>query len=109
MHFKRNKEMIHFSGRRHTKLGICSMIIGIISILGLLAASILSGLNHGKGGIVLGFTGIGLFALSLCGFILSYKAFKKKDIFYRFPIIGAVLNGIMTIVLLIVYILGIGG
>ncbi len=109
MHFKRNKEMIHFSGRRHTKLGICSMIIGILSILGLLAASILSGINHGQGGIVLGVVGLGLFALSVFGFVLSYQAFKKKDIFYRFPIIGAVLNGFMTIILFVIYILGIGG
>lgn len=109
MRIKRNKEMIHFSGRRHTKLGICSMIIGIISILGLLVASIASGLARGQGGFVFGVAGLGLFALSVFGFVLSYKAFKKKDIFYRFPIIGAVLNGFMTIFLLIIYILGIGG
>ena len=109
MRIKRKKEMIHFSGRRHTKLGICSMVIGIFSILGLLAASILSGIYHGQGGIILGAAGIGLFALSVFGFVLSYKSFKKKDIFYRFPIVGAVLNGFMTILLLVIYILGIGG
>lgn len=109
MHIKRKKEMIHFSGRRHTKLGICSMVIGIMSILGLLAASILSGIYHGQGGIILGVAGIGLFALSVFGFVLSYKSFKKKDIFYRFPIVGAVLNGFMTILLLVIYMLGIGG
>jgi hypothetical protein len=85
------------------------MVIGIFSILGLLAASILSGIYHGQGGIILGVAGIGLFALSVFGFVLSYKSFKKKDIFYRFPIVGAVLNGFMTILLLVIYILGIGG
>lgn len=109
MRVKRDKEMIHFSGRRHTKLGICSMIIGILSILGLITASILSGIYRGQGGMVYGFIGIGLFFLSVLGFALSYKAFQKKDIFYRFPIIGAVLNGGMTILLLVIYILGIGG
>jgi hypothetical protein len=85
------------------------MVIGILSILGLIAASILSGIYHGQGGIVLGVVGLGLFALSIFGFVLSYKSLKKKDIFYRFPIIGAVLNGFMTILLLVIYILGIGG
>ncbi len=106
MRIKRNKEMIHFSGRRHTKLGICSMIIGIVSVLGLLTVSIVSGLSHGKGNLAVGVVGLCLFALSIFGFVLSYKAFKKKDIFYRFPIIGAILNGFMTILLLVIYIIG---
>lgn len=109
MRIKRNKDMIRFSGRRHTKLGIGSMVIGIVVILGFLAVSIISGLARGQGGIVLGVIGIGLFALAVFGFVLSYKSFKKKDIFYRFPIVGAVLNGFMTILLLIIYILGFGG
>ncbi|MGF7143612.1 hypothetical protein HNQ56_002039 [Anaerotaenia torta] len=107
MHIKRNKDMIHFSGRRHTKLGIGSAVIGIFVVFGFLAVSIISGLARGQGGMVLGVAGIGLFALAVTGFILSYRAFRKKDIFYRFPMIGAVLNGFMTILLLIIYIIGI--
>ncbi len=107
MHIKRNKDMIHFSGRRHTKLGIGSAVIGIFVVFGFLAVSIISGLARGQGGMVLGVAGIGLFVLAVTGFILSYRAFRKKDIFYRFPMIGAVLNGFMTILLLIIYIIGI--
>ncbi len=109
MHHKKSKEMIHFSGRRHTKTGIFSMIIGIAAVAGFLALSIISGMNGGRGGFVLGLVGLLLFGLSVFGFILSYKAFKKKDIFYRFPIAGAILNGLMTIIFMIVYILGFGG
>jgi hypothetical protein len=109
MRHKKNKEMIHFSGRRHTKTGIFSMIIGIATVTGFLALSIISGMNGGQGGFVLGILGLLLFGLSVFGFILSYRAFKKKDIFYRFPIVGAILNGLMTIVFMIVYILGFGG
>ena len=109
MHLKKNKEMIHFSGRRHTKTGILSMIIGIATVAGFLALSFVSGMNGGRGGFALGVIGLLLFGLSVFGFILSYKAFKKKDIFYRFPIAGAILNGFMTIIYMIVYILGFGG
>jgi hypothetical protein len=109
MRLKKNKEMIHFSGRRHTKTGILSMVIGIVAVAGFLALSIVSGVNGGQGGIVLGIIGLLLFGLSVFGFVLSYKAFKKKDIFYRFPIAGAILNGFMTIIYMIVYILGFGG
>lgn len=107
MIFKRNKEMIHFSGRRHTKTGILSTIIGILDVLGFLALSIISGLNKGNGGYILGLIGFFIFFVSIFGFVLAYKAFKKKDIFYHFPIIGAVLNGLMTILLLVIYILGV--
>lgn len=105
--FKRNKEMIHFSGRRHTKMGILSAVIGIIAVLGFATLSLVSGIARGEGGIILGILGLLLFVLTIVGFALSYQSFKKKDIFYRFPMIGALLNGFMVIVLLILYIIGI--
>ncbi len=107
MLFRRNKEMIHFSGRRHSKMGICSAAIGLIVVIGFLVISIISGYQRGEGGFVLGVMGILLFCLAIFGFVLSYRTFKKKDIFYRFPVIGVVLNGLMSILLLILYLLGI--
>lgn len=104
--FHKNKDMIHFSGRKHTRLGIIAALIGVAVILGFLTISLLSGMMKGKGGLLLGVIGIGLFGLAVFGFVLSYKAFKQKDIFYRFPIIGTILNGLMTIILLTIYILG---
>lgn len=107
MLFKRNKGSIHFSGRRHTKTGIIATILGVVVVAGFSAISLASGLNKGNGGFVLGLIGILLFAISVTGFVLAYKAFKKKDIFYSFPIIGVVLNGLMMVILLIIYIMGI--
>lgn len=107
MFLKHKKDMIHFSGRKHTKMGIFSAIIGAAVVLGFLAISIISGLSNGKGGELLGVIGILLFCLAVFGFVLSYKACNKKDIFYRFPVIGVILNGLMTILLLVLYILGI--
>ena len=107
MLFKRNKEMIHFSGRRHTKTGIASAILGILDVIGFLVICLVSGLAGGKGGFVLGILGLLLFCLAVTGFVLSYKAFKKKDIFYRFPVIGMIFNGFMTVFLLIIYLLGV--
>ena len=107
--WKKNREMIRFSGRRHTKLGVMSAVIGIINVIGFLTISILSGTSHGNGGIYLGIIGLLLFGFAIFGFCLSYKAFQQKDIFYRFPMIGCGLNGIMIIIFFILYILGFGG
>lgn len=107
MLFKRNKGTIHFSGRRHTKTGIIATLIGIMVVIGFSCISLISGLNKGNGGFILGLIGFFLFFCAVAGFILAYKAFKKKDIFYRFPIIGITVNGIMIIILLIIYLMGI--
>lgn len=106
MLIKRNKDMIRFAGRRHTRLGVISAVIGIAVVLGFFIISVLSGVAHGNGGQILGVVGLILFALAVFGFVLSYKAFKQKDIFYRFPLIGIVLNGIMTTLFFILYVLG---
>lgn len=104
----RKREMIHFSGRSHSKIGILSTIIGITVVIGFLAISIISGVMHGDGGLLFGLIGLLLFGLAIFGFVLSYKSVKERDIFYRFPIIGLVINGFMTILLLIIYIVGFG-
>lgn len=103
--FKR-KETIQFSGRQHTRSGILSAVVGIFVVLGFITISIISGIHGGEGGILIGIAGILLFALSLFGFILSYKSLKERDIYYRFPMTGMIANGIMLIVLMILYMLG---
>lgn len=107
MLLKRKKEMIHFSGRRQTKLGITSAVIGILVVLGFLAICLMSGFAGGKGGLMIGIIGFLLLALAITGFVMSYLSFKKKDIFYTFPIIGIVLNGFMTVFLFIIYLMGV--
>jgi len=88
-------------------MGITATIIGIAVIAGFLTISMISGLNKGDGSIILGLIGLLLFFVAVLGFVLAYKAFKKKDIYYRFPIIGVVLNGLMIIVLFVIYLMGI--
>ncbi len=102
----KDKESLRFSGRRHTKLGIGSAVMGILALVGFVVVSIISASYKGDGNMALGIGGISIFALAILGFVTSFKAFKERDIFYRFPIIGAILNGLMIIVLFVLYILG---
>jgi hypothetical protein len=81
-------------------------VIGLIVILGFIALSIASGINGGEGGLGIGIAGILLFFLGLFGFILSYKELKQRDIYYRFPMMGIISNGLMLVLLMIIYILG---
>lgn len=83
-----------------------SAVIGILVVFGFIAVSIVSSIYGGEGGLIIGIIGILLFVLALVGFILSYKALKQRDIFHRFPMIGTISNGIMIIILITMYILG---
>jgi hypothetical protein len=75
-------------------------------VIGFIALSIVSGINGGEAGLLIGIGGILLFFLSIFGFVLSYKELKQRDIYYRFPMMGIFTNGIMLIVLMIIYIMG---
>lgn len=103
----KKKESIQFSGRNHTLVGVLSGIIGLLVIMGFIALAIISGLYGGKGGLVIGIMGILLFALAVIGFVLSYKGLKQRDVFLRFPMIGIISNGIMLLLLVIMYVMGI--
>ncbi|HHX13087.1 MAG TPA: hypothetical protein GX731_09705 [Clostridiales bacterium] len=77
-------------------------------VLGFITISIISSTDKGEGSLIIGIIGVLILPIAILGFVISYKAFKEKDIFYSLPIIGNLLNGIMIVVLLILYILGIG-
>jgi hypothetical protein len=101
-----NKKMIHFSGRTDSKLGMISTGIGVLDLIGFITAGAVSGMYHGKAGMIIGIAGLFLFALAVLGFVMSCKALREKDVFFRFPIAGITLNGFMMVVFMILYILG---
>lgn len=103
----KKRESIQFSGRRHTALGILSAVVGIITFAGFIVTCFVSGIYGGESGFLIGLIGFLLFALALLGFVLSYKALKQRDIFYRFPMAGLITNGLMLIIFMVIYILGI--
>lgn len=74
--------------------------------MGFIVTSIISGINGGQGGLVIGIAGILLFVLAIIGFIISYKELRQRDIYYRYPMIGIITNGIMLILLMVIYIMG---
>jgi len=98
---------IKFKGREHSKKGILSMMLGLLSLITFIVISFISGYNKGMGGIWLGVIGLICAACSVFGFILSTKSFKEKDIYLTAPIIGIGLNGVMLIVYFCLYIVGI--
>ncbi|SHO50584.1 DUF6142 family protein [Anaerocolumna xylanovorans] len=104
--FKKRKEVYKFTGRSHSVKGIISAVIGCISILSLLVLFILSGIYKGNGPIALGAAGMLVFLLTVTGFVLGVKACMEKEIYYTAPIAGMAVNGILSITLFILYVMG---
>lgn len=87
-------------------MGILSAVVGLLVVCGFITLSVISGIHGGEASLLIGIAGILLFFIGLFGFILSYRELKQRDIYYRFPMIGIITNGIMLIFLLVLYILG---
>jgi hypothetical protein len=104
--FKHKKEIFKFSGRSHSLKGFISVIIGSISLITLIVLSVISSLSSGKGGLILGVIGMLLFVFTLVGFVLGIKGCKEKEIYYTAPIVGMVMNGFLSILFFVLYMVG---
>lgn len=101
------KIKLKFQGKKRSKRGICSMLFSLLSVGALAAASVMSGLAGGEGGIVVGYIGMGCFLAALLGFILGVLSFKEQNIRYFQPVFGSVVNGVMLVVMVSLYLMGI--
>lgn len=95
-----------FSDKVHPIEGIVSFGMGIISVVLLGNSIIASEKAQGQGGIWIGFIGILALLVSVIGFILALCSMRKREIHYRFPIMGGTMNGVIMLVLLVLYVMG---
>lgn len=102
----RRRGTIKFQGRTHSKKGLLSLLFGLLAVISFITICFISGTEKGNGEFILGVIGMFTFVLAVLGFTLGIKSFREKDIFYIAPIIGVGSNGIMTILLFSLYIVG---
>lgn len=103
---RRKKDSFRFTGRKHSKKGITSCIIGIFTVVLLIVLAAISGSMEGQGTQTLGAVAIIGFFLSIIGFISAISSIKQRDIYMAAPITGIVSNGIMFIIYMSLYIIG---
>lgn len=95
-----------FSVKTHPIQGIISFGLGLASLAVLAVSCYLAAKSRGNIGVMTGLLNVFAFIMSIGGVILALTAFRKKDIHMRFPVLGIALNGILTIVYLVIYITG---
>ncbi|KSV59493.1 DUF6142 family protein [Acetivibrio ethanolgignens] len=95
-----------FSDKLHPVEGITSFCMGIGATVLTVTGIAMSEQAMGQGSLIVGVLGTLAMVFSVIGFGLAVCAFRKKEIHYRFPIMGSILNGILTLFLLSLYVMG---
>lgn len=105
--FRKKRVPIQFSGKKRSIKGMVATILGCVALISLIALPILSSGTGGNGGLIYGMLGLLVMVLSLVGLVIAVISFKEKDIFFKLPIAGLVINGIIFTICFIIYIVGI--
>lgn len=100
----KRRDAYRFTDKVHPKEGIISVIISAVLLLGFCALFIIT--SKQQGGLLVGVLGILIFFCSIIGLWFAIKAMRKEDIKYQFPIIGMILNGIVLIICVSLYFIG---
>lgn len=95
-----------FSDRSHSKKGIISTILGVLSIGALIILAISSSLSGGNGSLLVGGLGIIALIVSFIGFTLGISSCKEDEVYYSYPVVGTSLNGIIFVIYIIIYLMG---
>lgn len=106
MEYHKKRGSYKFTDKTHPIVSILMVAMSIIIIITIGVLSYQSSLSAGNGPLMYGVISFFAMLLSLGGFLVSIFSLKQRDIFYLFPVLGAVLNGITFIGLFVVYLIG---
>ena len=92
---------------KHSKKGMLSLIVAGITVAALLALIITAFLLKGQSAAIIGSFGIFTMIISGTGILTGIRGFRERDKNYLTCKIGAAINGIVLILLIIIFIRGI--
>ena len=104
---KERKSSLRFTGRRHARGGVISMVIAGIAWAVFAALCVYSSSTEGNAAPVAGILGITDAFFALTGMVLAFRGFQERDVYYILPAVGIVLNGILFVLYFSLYIMGV--
>jgi len=96
-----------FTDKKLSRGGIVSSLFAVISATLFIIGVYISYKARGNGGLNVGLLGLGAFIISMIGFIVGARSFKKDDIFLGFPWFGVVGNAIIWIIMFCIILIGV--
>ncbi len=95
-----------FTDKKHTGLGLLSTVLGFLSLLFLVFGVLRAYQLSGKTGSITGLLGMLSMLASVLGFSLAIRGFQEEDVYYLFSRVGAILNGVMFILWVMIFVIG---
>lgn len=81
-----------FTNKKHPRQAIISTILGVVSLLSMVAVIYLSFLDHGGTRAGYGLTGLLAVCFTLVGMVYGLLSLREKDSFHLFGWLGTILN-----------------
>lgn len=100
------KHKYKFSTKKHSVGGVFSSIMFVGAMVLLIWAINVSFQANGKGGQVVGEIALTSFAVAIFGMIIGLLSYKESDRYYTFSFVGALLNGILSILMFMLFMVG---
>ncbi len=95
-----------FSVKVHPIEGFISLGLGMTATIVLIVSCYLAYVSRGNIGEIAALVNMFSFATAIGGIVFAVLAFRKKDIHTLFPVLGAGVSGILTIIYLVIYLRG---
>lgn len=103
----KRRQPYKFTIKKVSPWSVMSTIFGIISMVSMILAIILTFQNQGVAQIGYGMTAVLALVFTVVGMVLGIKTRLEKDMYYIFANVGIILNGCMLAFLIYVLVLGI--
>lgn len=104
---KEKRLSLHFTGRKHARGGIISLVMAVIAWIIFIALCVYSSSSGGNATTVAGILGMADALLVLAGMIVAFKGFQERDVYYVLPTVGMVVNGILFVIYFSLYFMGV--
>lgn len=101
------KKMYSFAEKKHSQRGFVATIMGVISLIVFLVLAYIAYYMNGQGGAYLGGIGLTGVLFALTGLILGLLSFRESNTIYFFSKLGAILNGCVLAIWILVILSGI--
>lgn len=100
------KHKYKFSNKKHSLGGVVSSVMSAAALLLFGRALFLSYNARGEGGMEVGSYALSALAVAFFGCIMGILSYRESDRYYTFSFIGALINGLMAILLIMLLVVG---